>query len=290
MSLGETEIPAATRNLNEITDFLRTIRAGEDPDLKEFANMYAYLWQSFIEGRLDERSKQFRAEMTYLTGLGSIASFLALLQIGFIPIIGNPDCHTTPTPDGCDSHSQLLRHVMTLLSYVALSSDALGALLSLLTVRRLDDAVSRTERLMEQKKKLDDDIVAKVIQTFEISDQIPKTIQHLSTQVDRHTSFMEFYTRGQRGVVSFIMLGMLCFFAALIIQVVISQPRAIWITFILAVSIMASILLWEEVRAKARWPRAARAETNHHDNPGASGIDTKNRDKEGGQFYWHKWL
>ncbi|KAJ7456300.1 hypothetical protein B0H11DRAFT_227987 [Mycena galericulata] len=237
-----------------ILDFLE--QQIDDPALRNFAGKYAGLVEVVIAARLSDSVKRFRAQAAYLTALAGIASFLASVQIGFIPVINSITCDATPPPpDGCDPHSRRLRNVTIFLSYIALSLDALGALFSLLTARTLLAVSSHGQDLLDEKFSLDELILGqKDVQTrraleFNI---LSKTADSLFERVDRQRHIMRHHTGGQYGVISFILFGMIFFFAALILEVIIGQPRGLWIAFVICVFILAAILAWNERRANPR--------------------------------------
>ncbi|KAJ7088090.1 hypothetical protein C8R44DRAFT_991158 [Mycena epipterygia] len=240
-----------------ILEFLRA-NIGQDPSLKAFAISYNYLVHAIIDARLHHYSKKIGAQAIYLTGLAGVAAFLALAQIGFVLIIGNPDCGGTPTPDGCDPHSRLLRNLANFLSYIALSFDTLGSLSSLLTARTLFYVGRRAQDLMDDKCTIDARIIAAKddpARSRFFGTCIPN-VQGLAQRVDKHSHIISHHTGGQRGVIYFIMLGILCFFAALILHVIASQPRGLWIPFIWCVILMATVLAWTENRAHpGMWPK-----------------------------------
>ncbi|KAJ7205168.1 armadillo-type protein [Mycena pura] len=236
-----------------VLEFLQEHFGDSDPAFKHFADSYAGVVDAVMDARLATFSRRFTAQAAYLTASAGIASLLASVQIAFVPLVPNPDCGATPTPDGCDPHSRLLRNLIILFSYVALSFDTLGALFSLFTARKLLSVSSHAQDLLGKKATLEKKILRK--KGFKSGSDLFQPIHAFATetetlleQVHRHQHVMEQHTGGLRSVISFILAGMLFFFAALVIQMVISQPFELWIVFILAMTTMASVLGWSGKR------------------------------------------
>ncbi|KAJ6594989.1 armadillo-type protein [Mycena sp. CBHHK59/15] len=112
---------------------------------------------------------------------------------------------------------------------------------------------------MEDKYNLDGLIIGQLDRSTPDS-QLFMTLRDrtdsLFTAVDRQRHVMQKHTGGQYGVILFILLGIACFFVALILQVVNSQPAKFWVPLVLLVATMASILARNEGRnSPGLWPR-----------------------------------
>lgn len=242
-----------------------------DSTLKDLTTTYAAVVGVVIDGQFHARSRSFQSQAAYLTALAGIvsktlksaspqtlqASLLASVQIGFVAIIGNPDCVATPTPSGCDAHSRFLRNLIFFLSYLALAFDIWGALFSLLIARRRLEVANQAQELLGQKSSLEERIldqsgVANGQARTNAFKACTEPAQVLLTQLERHRHIIENHIGSQFAAISFIGLGMLCFFAALTFQVITTQPRRLWITFILLVTPMAGLLAWNEIRTHPR--------------------------------------
>lgn len=194
-----------------------------------------------------------------------------MVEIGFIVVVGNPDCDTSPTPAGCDPHSILLRNLVIFLSYVALSFDSLGAIFSLLAARTLLDVNKRSQDLLDAKHSLGDSILRLGTTndhgpTTSASAQKPTTstaasdafepcrqeAQALLERILRHRHLIEHHTGGRRIVISFILLGMQSLFAAVILRVITTQPRVLSVPLVICIAGMVGTLAWNEKRAHPR--------------------------------------
>lgn len=171
------------------------------------------------------------------------------MQIGFFPIVSNPDCAANPQPDGCGTHSILIRAVINFFSYLALSLDVLGALFALLTARSLLLVSNDIQDLLDDKYILDGYIVG------QLDDPDGELLHTLSIESGRIVNDMRMQqgnagrrTKGQHGAISFILLGMLCLFLALLVEVIQSQPLKFWIPFVVLVATMSFVLGGNEIQ------------------------------------------
>lgn len=169
------------------------------------------------------------------------------MQIDFFPLVGAPDCQAHPLPDGCGNHEILIRAVINFFAYLALSFNALGALFALLTARSLFKVSGDAQDLMEEKYNLDGSIIGQLDQPdLQLLDTLQGTVDGLYRQVERQDHILKKHTGGLHGVITFILLGVVCFFIALILQVIESQPLKFWIPFVITVFTMAMLLAREE--------------------------------------------
>ncbi|KAF7358657.1 hypothetical protein MSAN_01204500 [Mycena sanguinolenta] len=225
------------------------LKRTENPIVKNFAVRYVSLVELVMKTRLEESTKKFKAQAGYLTGLAGIASFLASVQIGFFPLIAAPECDAQPQPSGCETHEILIRAIITFFSYLALSFDALGALFALLTARSLLGVSGAAQDLMEDKYNLDGLIIGQLNhRDFGQFTTLQTRLDSLYQGVDRQFHILKEHTGGLHGVISFILLGMICFFVALILQVIDGQQIQFWIPFVILVFTMAVFLLGKEKR------------------------------------------
>jgi hypothetical protein len=145
------------------------------------------------------------------------------------------------------NHEILIRAVINFFAYLALSFDALGALFALLTARSLFKVSGDAQDLMEEKYNLDGSIIGQLDQPdLQLLDTLQSTVDSLYRQVERQDHILKKHTGGLQGVITFILLGVVCFFVALILQIIQSQPLKFWIPFIVIVFTMALILAREE--------------------------------------------
>jgi hypothetical protein len=139
------------------------------------------------------------------------------------------------------------------LSYLGLAFVTLGGLFSLLTARTLLEVTNHTQDLIDKKYSLDEKILSqRAVAACEARTGVFKTCaaaaQALLRRLERHRHIIDHHLGGQSVVISFILLGMLCFFVALIFQVIVTQPPRLWIPFILLVILMSGLLAWKEAR------------------------------------------
>lgn len=171
------------------------------------------------------------------------------MQIGFFPIISNPDCGAVPQPDGCGNHAIFIRAVINFFSYLALSFDALGALFALLTARSLLQVSSDAQDLMDDKYNLDGFILGQLDHLDSpMFPTLQKQSDSLYERVGRQDHIVQKHTGGAHGVIAFILLGMICFLVGLLLQVIQSQPLKFWIPFLILVATMGFILAGSEGR------------------------------------------
>ncbi|KAJ7896280.1 hypothetical protein B0H14DRAFT_2678923 [Mycena olivaceomarginata] len=235
------------------TEILESLRrcALSDSYWEPFMVLYANVVEQVIVSRLDQDPKKFGSQAAYMTGLSGIATLLAGSQIAFVQIlIADPIC-VALFPNDCGSHSPFLRDVVIFLTYIALSFEILGALSSLLTARRLMDLSSHARALLEAKNTLEKSIGSQPrgdIRSDELMAYQRET-DTLFTAMRNHISRRNHTSSGLQGVVFFIFFGLVCFFAALIFEVVISQPENLSIPFGLCVAVMVTVLGFIEKRA-----------------------------------------
>jgi hypothetical protein len=167
------------------------------------------------------------------------------------------------SPDECGPHSALLLRIIIFSTYISLSFEIIGALSSLLTAKRLVDLSNRARGLMETKSTLEK-LIAKQMRP-EASNSRTKELMACRTNmgalfeaIESHVHDKKHSSSGLRSVILLILLGMVCFFAALIFEVVMSQPKGLWITFIWCLALMGIVLVWIEKRAHPRLWRALR--------------------------------
>ncbi|KAF7356254.1 hypothetical protein MVEN_00956900 [Mycena venus] len=219
----------------------------EDAKVKALRVRYIPLVKLVVDAQLDKFAKKVKGRAGYLTGLSGIASFLASVQIGFVPLIGVPDCRSQPQPDGCNGHEILIRGLIFFFAYLALSLDALGALFALLTARALYQLSSDALDLVAEKYTLD----GAIIQQLNRPDpqrwvSLQSSVDDLYNRVQRQDHYLRRHT-GLLVVISFIFFGMVCFFIGLILLVIQSQPLKFWVPFVLSVFTMVMILVHQEL-------------------------------------------
>ncbi|KAF7365664.1 hypothetical protein MVEN_00440000 [Mycena venus] len=244
----------------EILKFLQRC-AQEDPYWNALMDSYSNIVQRVIRSQLEVDSKKFGSRAAYMTGLSGIATLLAGAQIAFVQVVGAaPIC---ASPDECGPHSALLLMIVIFSTYISLSFEIIGALSSLLTAKRLVDLNSHARGLMETKSTLEK-LIVKQMRT-EASNSRTKELMACRTNmgalfeaIESHVHDRKHSSSGLQGVILMILLGMVCFFAALILELVISQPKGLWITFILCLALMGLVLVWIEKRAHPRLWRALR--------------------------------
>ncbi|KAJ7793643.1 hypothetical protein B0H13DRAFT_2393622 [Mycena leptocephala] len=246
--------PQLLQDSNREIRLLNTLlqRTAQDPAVKQFTDDYIALVKKVIRTRLDESAKKNKAQAAYMGGLAGIASFLASVQIGFFPIIGDPDCDTISQPGGCKAHEIFIRALINFFAYLALSFDALGALFALLTARSLVQVSGDAQDLMEDKYSLDGLILGQVEQLGPLDknmfEALSAKLKSLDLRVARQEHILVDHAGGGHGVISFILLGMICFFVALILQIIQSQPVKFWIPFVVLVFTMACMITRTEKR------------------------------------------
>ncbi|KAF7356253.1 hypothetical protein MVEN_00956800 [Mycena venus] len=262
LKMAEADSQRLLQDSNRELQILNALlqRTGSDRKVKEFADEhYLPLVELVVKTQLDESSKKLKARAGYLTGLSGIASFLASVQIGFVPLIGAPDCQAQPQPDGCQSHEILIRGLIFFFAYLALSLDSLGALFALLTARALFKVSSDAQDLMEEKSALDGSIIGQLYQSdSQLFSSLQDSVDDLFQRVRRQDLILKRHAGGLHVVISFILLGMMCFFVGLILLVIQSQPLKFWIPFVIFVFTMAIIVAKEEKGHHPRMLMAAR--------------------------------
>ncbi|KAJ7933016.1 armadillo-type protein [Mycena leptocephala] len=245
----------------EILKFLQRC-AQEDPYWNALMDSYSNIVQGVIRSQLEVDSKKFGSRAAYMTGLSGIATLLAGAQIAFVQVVGAaPICASS---DECGPHSALLLKIIIFSTYISLSFEIIGALSSLLTAKRLVDLSTRARGLMETKSTLEK-LIAKQMRP-EASNSRTKELMACRTNmgalfeaIESHVHDKKHSSSGLQSVILLILLGMVCFFAALIFEVVMSQPKELWIAFILCLALMGLVLVWIEKRAHPRLWRALRA-------------------------------
>ncbi|KAJ7176323.1 ankyrin repeat-containing domain protein [Mycena crocata] len=246
MDAGNTLLHGSNNEL-KILKALR--RNTSKPIVQDFTDHYVPVVKTIMDSRMEDSTKKLKANAAYLTGLAGIATLLSSVQIGFFPLISNPDCGTDPQPRGCESHVVFIRAVVNFFSYLALSFDALGALFALLTARSLLRVSSQAQDLMDDKYNLDGYILGQLENPdAELLATLQDKTDDLYGKLKRLEHIIKTHTGGPHGVLGFIMLGMICFFVALVAQVVQSQPLKFWIPFVLSVAAMIITLGGNEKR------------------------------------------
>lgn len=178
-------------------------------------------------------------------------------------IIGNSNCTSSSTlasssdSSGCDPYSLFLLNLVIFFSYLGLAFATLGALSALLTARTLLEVSSHAQDLMDQKYSLDEMILGQRgvdagPRRTQVFDTCRRTGNDLFEEVDRHRHVRKHHASGQFGVISFILLGAIFFFSALIFWVVHTQSRRLWIPFTLIVGLMVVTLVGNEIRTHPR--------------------------------------
>nr|GAT48393.1 predicted protein [Mycena chlorophos] len=225
----------------------------QDPYWKGLLTSYANIIDHIIAYRVDRDPKKFGSQAAYMTGLSGIATLLAAAQVTFIQVVfTDPLCITSTSPKDCDSNSVILRDVIIFLTYIALAFEILGAVSSLLTAKRLIELSNHSRALLEAKSTLEKSISSSSSSANPPSELLlghQKETASLFSEIDVHVHHRKHSAGGLRTVIAFILAGMICFFAALFFEVVISQPARLSGPFIAAVVIMVAVLAWIEKRA-----------------------------------------
>ncbi|KAF7288842.1 hypothetical protein HMN09_01366100 [Mycena chlorophos] len=225
----------------------------QDPYWKGLLTSYANIIDHIIAYRVDRDPKKFGSQAAYMTGLSGIATLLAAAQVTFIQVVfTDPLCITTTSPEDCGNNSVVLRDIIIFLTYIALAFEILGAVSSLLTAKRLIELSNHSRALLEAKSTLEKSISGSSSSANPPSELLlghQKETASLFSEIDVHVHHRKHSAGGLRTVIVFILAGMICFFAALFFEVVISQPARLSGPFIAAVVIMVAVLAWIEKRA-----------------------------------------
>ncbi|KAJ7021898.1 hypothetical protein C8F04DRAFT_1139696 [Mycena alexandri] len=248
----------------ETSEIIRFLQSHGDLDLMR---VYSNTAQIAAARRLDEDSKDSGSRAAYMTGLAGIATFLAASQITFLQIAtASPNCDGSVTRFLCGPHSITLQSTVVDLTYIALAWDTLGALISFFVAWGLADLGNRAKELMQEKRAVEEEIMAMSTGASGVSSRELDTsaclrrTTRLFRAIQLHRIRPPLSSRGHSWVIVVIFFGMLFFFVALLLQVIISLPERFWIPFLVLVTMVgcglgwngrhAGTLLWDQLRRK----------------------------------------
>ncbi|KAJ3528276.1 hypothetical protein NMY22_g9478 [Coprinellus aureogranulatus] len=242
---------AVSEMLHRLQGLYRALPAENTPDWYDYnrlsivADQYARLTVLCSTLRLTQRSRELSAHAEHVTRLASVSAFLASVQIGFIAF-------TAGTAEDRSANIGPVWSALNFFSYSSLFLDTLSAFFSLLFAQSLAQRLDACRSFQEQKKEYDvkvarfgtlfRDTKMEALQFFKDHKLYAMhcfiaQLRNVRTEESLHLPLVQ-----ERVVVGTILSSILSFAIGVLIFIVHTQPRNVWVATVVF-SFAASILL-----------------------------------------------
>ncbi|KAJ7059548.1 hypothetical protein C8F01DRAFT_1370455 [Mycena amicta] len=220
-----------------------------DPTHVHFPGAQSYVDLATVVSNAELRtlSSSVSAQAAFLAAAAGIATLLASVEIAFFPIIGFPGCTISAADvDNCKNatHDRRLLDIISLLSYLALACGAIGALLAFYIAQKLLHLAADANYVIARKARIEQWILRQTTTPPDIQKH-ENELTRLLVRAQRLAKLLASQKHAHWTVVVFIIAGMVLFLAALVFQVVFSQPRGIWIGFVVGIAVISLASVWD---------------------------------------------